>query len=327
LKKINRISLFNFVSTFTLIFVLAALVVFFTIRSEHFFKPDNFINILRQVSIIGICAVGMTFVILTGGIDLHVGAGVGVSAAIAATLMASGVHPVIATIIPLCFGVVIGSINGFFVNIAGIPPLITTLGTMTVFRGVTMILTDGKGLSIADRSYSVIGQGYLGPIPVPVILMALAFTAGFIVLEKMKFGRYIYGIGDNQEATRLSGVNVKKVKFIAYIFSGFLASAAGIVSVSRLMSAHPVTGQALEMEVITAVVLGGVSITGGEGKIAFVIIGVLIMGVLANGMIMLNVPPFYQWVVRGSVLLLAVTYDKFMQNKRAELAARANVQK
>jgi len=269
----------------------------------------------------------MTFVVLTGCIDLSTGSVVGVSAAAAAMLMVRGVHPVVATLLALALGVVFGLINGFFINQISLPPLITTLGTMTALRGVTMLLTDGRGVSVPVSGYRVIGQGNIGVIPVPVIIMVVAFILGYIILEMTKFGRYVYGVGDNEEATRLSGVSVKKVKYAVYAFSGFLSALAGIVFLSRLMSAQPTAGQGYELEIITAVVLGGVSIKGGEGKISLVVVGVLIMGVLTNGMIHMNIDPFYQWVVQGCVLLLAVSYDRFMEKRRNIIAIQSSVQK
>ena len=323
--KVTKHQAFDFVSKYALVFILIMLIVFFALSSPFFLTPTNAINIARQVSIIGICAVGMTFVILTGGIDLSTGSIIGVAAGITARLMLLDYNPVLATAIAILSGVVFGLINGFFINKLSIPPLITTLGSMTALRGVTMLLTDGKGVTIQNRSYAVIGQGYLfenalgSSIPVPVVIMVFAFIMGYIILEKTKLGRYVYGVGDNEEATRLSGVNVQKVKYSVYAFSGLLSAIAGIVAVSRLMSAQPTTGDGYELQIITAVVLGGVSIKGGEGRIAFVIIGVFIMGVLANGMIMLNIQAFYQLVVRGCVLLLAVSYDRLMEKQRAKM--------
>jgi ribose/xylose/arabinose/galactoside ABC-type transport system permease subunit len=298
-----------------------ALIVFFSVNSQFFLSTDNFINIIRQVAIIGICAAGMTFVILTGGIDLSTGSILGMAAAVAARLMVNGTHPVTATLVALALGVIFGLVNGFFINKIGLPPLITTLGTMTALRGATMLITDGRGIHGITRAYRVIGQGYIGPIPIPAIIMVTVFVLGYILLEKTKFGRYVYGIGDNEEATRLSGVDVKKIRYAVYAFSGFLSALAGIVFLSRLMSAQPTAGQGYELEVITAVVLGGVSIKGGEGKISLVIVGVIIMGVLVNGLIMMNINAFWQFVVRGLVLLLAVSYDRFMLMHRNKIAS------
>jgi len=323
--KVSKVLFFNFISKYALVFVLLALVAFFAFNSPHFLTAMNGINVARQVSIIGICAVGMTFVILTGGIDLSTGSIVGVSAGIAANLLLLDFHPVFVVLIAVMSGVVFGFINGFFINQIGLPPLITTLGSMTALRGVTMLLVDGRGVTIHRRYFSVIGQGYVledwlgSTIPVPVVIMVFAFVLGYIILEKTKLGRYIYAIGDNEEATRLSGVNVKKVRYTVYALSGFLSALAGVVAVSRLMSAQPTTGDGYELQIITAVVLGGVSIKGGEGKIAFVIIGVFIMGVLANGMIMMNITAFWQLVVRGCVLMLAVSYDRLMDMRRQRM--------
>ena len=312
----------DILSKYTLYLILLALLAFFAINSPFFLTGNNLVNITRQVAIFGICAVGMTFVILTGGIDLSTGAILGVVAAISARLMVNyDINPLLATTFAVLVGTSCGLINGFFINKVGLPPLITTLATMTSLRGATMLLTDGRGIFLTVRSYSVIGQGYIGFIPIPVIIMIIAFAFGYILLEMTKFGRYVYGIGDNEEATRLSGVNVGKVRYGVYALSGFLSSIAGVVFLSRLMSAQPTAGQSYEMDIITAVILGGVSIKGGEGKISLVIIGVLIMGVLANGMIMININPFWQFVVRGIVLLFAVSYDKFMLNRRYRITS------
>ena len=317
----------NFLSKYALYVILLALIALFAIRTPFFFSTANGITILRQVAVTGIAAVGMTFVILTSGIDLSVGSIVGVSAANAAWLMAQGHHPVLSTAASLVLGIVFGLINGFFINKVSLPPLITTLGSMTALRGVTMLVTDGRGIAVRASGYRVIGQGNVGPIPVPVIIMVAMFVLGYIILEHTRFGRYVYGVGDNEEATRLSGVNVKKVKYIVYALSGFLSALAGIVSLSRLMSAQPTAGDGYELQIITAVVLGGVNIRGGEGKISLVVIGVLIMGVLENGMVHMNIAPFYQWVVRGCVLLLAVSYNKFLLNRKNKLLTQGAAQK
>jgi len=327
IHEVKFVKLTNFLSKYALYFILLALIVFFSAMSDHFFTPQNAITITRQVAITGIIAVGMTMVILTGGIDLSVGSTLAVSAATAAWLMRAGIHPVLATLVALLLGLVFGLINGFFINKISLPTLITTLGMMTALRGVAMLITDGRGLGVQIGGYRVIGQGNVGFIPVPVIIMVAVFVIGYILLEKTKFGRYVYGLGDNVEATRLSGVNVKKVSYAVYAFSGLASALAGIVFLSRLMSAQPTAGTGYELEVITAVVLGGVSIMGGEGKISLVVIGVLIMGVLENGMIHMNVPPFYQWIVRGSVLLLAVSYSKLMEKRRNAALTQGVVQK
>lgn len=303
-----------------ILFVCIILCAFFAVLSPAFLTSENIFNILRQVSIVGITAVGMTFVMLTGGIDLSVGSIIGVAAVTASELMVLGVNPVLATIIALLICLILGFINAFFINVLKIPPLITTLGTSTALRGVAFLITDGLPVFGFSESYTVIGQGYLWFIPIPVIIMVVTFLLGYVVLNKMKYGRYIYGIGGNEEATRLSGINVNKIKYLVYSISGLLSGLAGIVLLSRINSGQPKSGQGYEMDVITAVVLGGVSISGGEGKIGFVIVGVLIMGILANGMILINVNEYVQWVVKGLVLLAAVGFDRFVQSRKVVLS-------
>ncbi len=312
-KKFN---LKNFLAQYAIVLVLIALVVFFSLRAPQFLKSTNIFNILRQVAINGIIAVGMTMVLLTGGIDLSVGSIVGLSCVLTANLLLSNVPPALAVLITLAVGVLVGLINGFFINMFNIPPLITTLAMQTAIRGVAYIITGGLPVFGFDQAITVIGKGYLGPIPIPVVIMAVVFVVGIIFLEKTRYGRYIYGVGGNEEASRLSGVNVKNIKYMVYAICGMLAALAGIVLLARVNSGQPKAGEKYEMDAITSAVLGGVSIAGGEGKLGFVIIGVLLMGVLSNGMIQLNVQEYVQWVVQGGTLVLAVGFDRFLRTKK-----------
>lgn len=319
----NAGQLRNVASKYGILIVLIVLIIFFSIASPAFLTSDNLFNILRQVAIVGIVAVGMTMVLLTGGIDLSVGAIIGVAGVMAAQLMLSGVHPVWASLITLAACALLGAINGFFINTVKIPALITTLGTMTAIRGVAYLLTGGLPVFGFSSSFKMMGQGYLWIIPIPVLIMIAVFIAGYIFLNKTVYGRYIYGVGGNEEASRLSGVSVQKVKALVYTACGFLSGLAGLVLLSRVNSGQPKAGTSYEMDIITAVVLGGVSIFGGEGKINFVIIGVLIMGVLSNGMILLNINEYVQWVVKGLVLLFAVGFDRFITRRKTISAAAA----
>lgn len=298
-------------SKYAIPLALVLLIVIFSFTSDAFLTSRNILNILRQVSIVGICAVGMTFVILTGGIDLSVGSVIGVSVVTCSSLMVNGTHPVIAVLLSLLVGVFIGLINGVFINEIGIPPLITTLAMMTALRGIAYKVTAGLPVYGFPKSFAVIGQGYLWIIPVPVIIMIIVFFIGYVLISKTRFGRYVYGIGGNEEATRLSGINVKSTKYKIYMLESLLAALAGIVLLSRVNSGQPKAGEGYEMDIITAVVLGGVSIAGGTGKITGVITGVLLMGVLTNGMILINVDEYTQWIIKGTVLLLAVSLDQF----------------
>ncbi len=297
--------------------VLIALFLFFSIASKAFLTPENLFNILRQVAVVGIATVGMTFVMLTGGIDLSVGSMIGVTGIVAAELMVMGAHPVIAVIIALVAAVLMGLMNAVIINELKIPPLIVTLGTMTSLRGLCYLVTGALPVFGFPESFTVIGQGYVWLIPIPVLIMIAAFILGYVVLEKFTIGRYIYGMGGNEEASRLSGINIRKVKYFVYAVSGFMCGIAGVVLLSRTNSGQPKAGTSYEMDIITAVVLGGVSITGGEGKITGVIAGVLIMGILSNGMIITNVGDYVQRIVQGLVLIAAVAFDIYNQGRRA----------
>lgn len=310
----------DFFAKYAIIFVLILLFIVFCFASETFFTRSNIFNIFKQVAVVGIVSVGMTMVLLTGGIDLSVGSIIGVACVLTATLLVAGVNVVLAVIITLIASAALGMLNAFFINQLKIPPLITTLGMMTSLRGTAYLITGGLPIFGFESDILVLGKGMLFDfIPVPMIIMVIVFILGWLFLDKTRFGRYIYGVGGNEEATRLSGINVKKIKYIVYSISGFLSGLAGIVLLARINSGTPKAGDGYEMDVITAVVLGGVSITGGEGKIGFVIIGVLFMGVLTNGMIMLNVHDYVQQVIKGLALLAAVSFDRVVQTRKARI--------
>jgi ribose/xylose/arabinose/galactoside ABC-type transport system permease subunit len=296
-------------------FALLILVIVFTVSSDVFLTSANLLNVLRQVSIIGICAVGLTFVLLTGGIDLSVGSVIGVSGMTCATLVSAGFPVVLAVAAALAFGLLAGLLAGFIINEAGIPPLITTLGLMTAFRGLSYIIGGGLPVYGVPDGLKWLGQGYLLGIPVPVIVMAITLALGHIVLTYTRFGREVYGVGGNEEAARLSGVSVKALKYKVYVLSGTMAAFAGIVLMARVNSGQPKGGEGYELDIITAVVLGGVSIFGGVGRLSGVLAGVLIMGVLANGMILLNIQEYVQWVIKGTVLLAAVALDQLIHRQ------------
>ncbi len=296
--------------------VLSVLVVFFSLASPVFLTQENLFNILRQVTVVGIAAVGMTMVMLTGGIDLSVGSIIGVTGIVAAEAMLGGCHPVVAIVLAMLAGISMGLFNAFVINQFKVPPLIATLGMMISLRGLAYFLTNGLPVFGFPDSFTVLGQGYFWLIPVPVIILTLAFVVGVIVLNRLTIGRYIYGVGGNEEASRLCGVNVKQIKYFVYGFSGALCAVAGMILLSRTNSGQPKAGTSYEMDIITAVVLGGVSISGGEGKLTGVLAGVLIMGVLANGMIITNVGDYTQRMIQGLVLVVAVAFDSYSQSKK-----------
>lgn len=305
MNKVKRSGIF----TYGILIFLIVLFIGLSLSSPYFLTVDNLTKVLRQVAVVGIVTVSMTMVILTGGIDLSVGSMLGLTSVVLAKLMVAGVNVPLAILITLLLGSILGLFNGFLINRINISPLISTLGTMTIYSGITYIITGGKPVFGFPDSFSFIGQGYILGIPVPIIILALVYILGFFVLNNTKFGRYLYGIGANEKASILSGVDVKNIKYSAYIISGLLSSIAAVVMLSRINSALPSTGSGLEFDVVTAVVLGGISVNGGEGKLQGVFIGLLIIAILSNGMILLGVDSYFQSVVKGLVLLIAVGID------------------
>lgn len=291
---------------------LILITIILTIMSPSFLTTDNIFNVLRQVSINALIAFGMTFVILTGGIDLSVGSILALASALTAGMLAGGMDPVLAVIVGLLAGAAMGMVNGLIITKGKVAPFIATLATMTIFRGFTLVYTDGRpitGLSDAV-SFQMLGKGYFLGIPFPVVTMLIAYFVLYFILKKTTFGRGVYAIGGNEEASRLSGLKVDRLKIGVYSITGFLSALAGITLASRLNSAQPTAGASYELDAIAAVVLGGTSLSGGRGWIFGTLIGALIIGVLNNGLNLLNVSSFYQQVVKGGVILLAVLLDR-----------------
>ncbi|EKN70022.1 ribose ABC transporter permease [Schinkia azotoformans] len=290
----------------------AVITIILSILSPSFLSLDNILNILRQVSINALIAFGMTFVILTGGIDLSVGSMLALSAALTAGFMAGGMDPILAMLLGLLAGALMGAFNGFVITKGKVAPFIATLATMTIFRGLALVYTEGRpitGLS-KDLSFELMGRGYFFGIPVPVIWMLISYAILYFILKKTTFGRRVYAIGGNEEASILSGIKVDQVKIWVYSITGLLSALAGIILTSRLNSAQPTAGTAYELDAIAAVVLGGTSLSGGRGWIFGTMVGALIIGVLNNGLNLLDVSSFYQQVVKGGVILLAVILDR-----------------
>jgi ribose transport system permease protein len=301
--------------------VLLLLVVFFAATSNAFLVPANLFNVARQVSMLGIAAVGMAFVLLLGGIDLSIGSQITVVNIVAAWMMVKGhQNPIIACLVALMISTTVGFLNGWIVANIKMPALIVTLGSMTILEGLAYIISGGIPIFGFPKGFSVIGQGYIGPVPVPVIIMIVILAIGSFILEKTYFGRYFYAVGGNEEAANLSGINVRRVKYLAYTLSGLFAGIAGVVMLSRTNSGQALAGKGFEFDVLTAVVLGGVSVNGGQGKINNVVAGVLILGVLSNGLVLLNVSQYVQMVTKGAVLLLAVGFDCYQKSKQGKTA-------
>ncbi|CAM3191077.1 ABC transporter permease subunit [Leuconostoc rapi] len=296
------------------VLALIVLVIITTIMNRNFLDPNNLLNLLRQVSINGLIAFGMTFVILTGGIDLSVGAILALTSALSAMMITSGVPTVIAMVIGIAIGGLLGGVNGLIITKGGAAPFIASLATMTIFRGATYVFTDGNPITgkVMNDSFifQFIGRGYFFGIPVPVIIMLIAFFILFILLHKMTFGRKTYALGGNEKAAFVSGIKVNLTKTWIYVISGIMSSAAGMILISRLSSAQPDAGTGFEMDAIAAVVLGGTSLAGGRGRIFGTLIGALIIGTLNNGMNLIGISSFYQQIVKGIVIIIAVLLDR-----------------
>ncbi len=296
---------------------LLLLVMVFSLSSEHFLTFDNLMNVARQISMIGIIAVGMTFVIIAAGIDLSVGAIVGLSGCICAGLLREGMPIPVAIAAGLFFGLLAGLSNGLLVTKAGLPPFIATLASLSVWRGLALTYTKGYAISPLPPDFSFLGRGYIGPIPIPVVLMVLVYVLGYYLLNYTAFGRYVYAVGGNMQAAKLSGVRVNGTLVVVYGLAGLFSGLSGVILASRLLSGQGAGGTGYELDVIAATVLGGVSLMGGEGNVIGTLIGALIIGILSNGMTLLNVSSFYQMMAKGLVIMLAVFIDIKLKSRRS----------
>lgn len=295
---------------FGIFIAFVLLMVVLTFLSDSFLTVSNILNIARQVSINAILAAGMTFVILTAGIDLSVGSVVAFSGAIIAGLLSTGRPLLIGIGGGLVLGALLGLVDGVVVTKGRVQPFIATLAMLTIARGATLVYTDGRPITGLPDAFVWLGAGEVARIPVPVIIMALVFFISYVILTQTVLGRYVYAIGGNEEAARLSGVNVTFYKTLVYVMSGVLSALSGVILTARLNSAQPTAGLGYELDAIAAVVLGGTTLAGGEGSIGGTLLGAFIIGVLNNGLNLLNVSSFYQQVVKGVVILLAVLLDR-----------------
>lgn len=308
-KILNNI--FRNLSTYL---ILLSLVIIFTALSPYFLNLVNLINIFLQTSIVALLAIGQTFVMLTGGIDLSVGM-VGVCCgAIAAGLATGygfgftiGTYP--ALILSLFLGATVGGISGLLVVLGNFPPFVATLVMMMIAQGVTLLFTQGKPIAGLPGSFIFLGSGSFGGIPIPVLILFIIVVISYLILTHTSFGLYIYAIGGNKEMARLSGISVRKVELAVYIISGLTAALGGLILTGRLASAQPNVGEGLNLESITACVLGGTSLFGGKGNILKTLVGALIMGVLSNGLNLMGIPSYPQLLIKGLVFIAAVTLN------------------
>ena len=291
---------------------LIILIVFVSVLNPAFLQVNNLLNLMRQLIINGFIALGMTFVILTGGIDLSVGSTLAFTSAIFAGLLQNGMNTGLAIVITLALGLCLGLLNGLLITKGKLAPFIVTLATMTIFRGLTLVYMDGRPISGPkdDFAFQFLGKGQVFGIPFQVILFLIVYIVLSTLLNKTSHGRKIFAVGGNEKASFISGIKIDKVKVFVYVISALMAVISGLVLTSRLNSAQPTAGSAYEMDAIAAVVLGGTSMTGGSGSLTGTLIGILILGVLNNGLNLLGVSSFYQQIVKGVVILIAVLIDR-----------------
>lgn len=318
----NTLTLKQNLVKFQSIIALLLLCVVLSLLTDRFLTPDNTWNVMRQISVNLVVSVGMTLVILTGGIDLSVGSILALSGAITASMLKFGVEFADQNLYigytlfgAITGGILVGSALGWFSGFAitkfKVPPFVATLAMLTIARGLTMLWTQGFPITGLGTHMSFIGTGWWMGIPMPVWISILIVVVAIIVTRKTRLGRYIYAIGGNEKAAELSGININRVKIIVYTIAGAMAAVGALIVTSRLDSAQPNAGESYELDSIAAVVIGGTSLSGGKGTILGTVQGALIIGVLNNGLVLLNVSPFWQQVVKGFVILLAVIIEKF----------------
>ena len=301
----------NLIQTAGILPVLIVIAIIFSFIAPNFLTENNLLNIVRQASINIVLATGMTVVILTGGIDLSVGSVLAVSAV---TAMVVSLMPELgwaAVPIALLIGLVLGALNGLLVAYAGLPPFIVTLGSMTTLRGLAYLLAGGTTIINSKIDFAWIGNAYLGPLPWIVVIAFLVLLATWFLLRHTVLGIYIYGVGGNPQAARLTGIKVGQVMLFVYAFSGLLAGLGGVMTTSRLYSANGVLGTGYELDAIAAVILGGTSFVGGIGTVIGTLFGALIIATLNNGLTLMNVSFFWQLVIKGLVIIIAVALDKY----------------
>jgi len=315
------------------VLVLAILLVAFSILSPSFLTVNNLSILAKHVAISAILAVGMTFVILAGGIDLSVGSVAGLAGMVAGGLLTVGIGghttgAVAAIAIALLVSAAVGLLNGLLVSQLAVAPFIATLGTLYIARGAALLLSQGKTFpNLAETAtrgstgFSILGQSFVLGVPLPVWLMVAIAAVAVVVAKRTPFGRHVYAVGGNERAARLAGIRVERVKLLTYCFCSLCAGLVGLIIASQLESAHPATGETFELNAIAAVVLGGTSLMGGRGSIGGSIIGAFVIGVLADGLVMIGVSEFWQIVIKGGVIVIAVTVDQMQTRLQSRMAA------
>jgi len=310
------------IAKFGILLGLFVLMIVFAALSPSFLTATNLTNILIQTGTNAVIAAGMTFVILTGGIDLSIGSLLALSSVIGARYMADGGSIILGVLIMLAIGVGLGLFNGLFISRAKYPPFIATLASMWLFRGLAYVYTGAQAITRLPRDFRLLAMGSVFGIPNIVVIIAVVYAVAHFVLARTTFGRHVYALGDNEEAARLSGVNVNRVKTLVYVLSGFSAALGGVIYTSRLFSGQPVAGQGYELNAIAAVVIGGTSLSGGMGGVLGTLVGALFIATLTNGLVLLNVSAFWQQVCMGVVVLGAIGLDQYRKRFSSSAGSR-----
>ncbi|MGE0219619.1 ABC transporter permease [Mycolicibacterium sp.] len=302
---------------------LVLLAAFFAFAAPNFTTGGNLTNVLQQVSITAIAAVGATVVILVAGIDLSVGSVVALTGSIAAlylqhAILSTGASAAVAVLVSLAVGTACGFLNGVLITLCKVPAFIATLATLTALRGIALLVTNSYPISINNTAFTQIGIGKVGPVPIPVLIMAATFAVGYVILHRLKIGRRIYAVGGNREAARLSGIRVSRVLLFAFTFAGLCAGVASVILTAKLSSGQPAGSVGFELDVIAAVVVGGTSLFGGRGRLAGTFLGALVIAVLGNGLTLMNVPFYWQQIVTGVVVVAAVVLDRVTRGEPGE---------
>jgi len=300
------------VNVLVALIIVGALISLFT---PYFLTTNNLMGVSRAFSLTAIMSIGMVMVIITGGIDLSVGSAMGLAGLVTALCFDAGFSSAISVSAGIGVGMVFGVTNGLLITAIGLPPFIATLGTLSIGRGLMYMITHGVPVTPdTPESFSVLGQGYLGPVPVPVVIMLVLMVVFALVMTRTRFGRHVYATGGNEQAARLSGVKTDRVKLAVYTLSSTIAALAGIIGFSRYLSAEPASGFGSELDVIAAAAIGGASLAGGVGSVTGAVVGAALVGVIANGIVLLNINTYAQQAITGGVILIAVSLD-VLRNK------------
>lgn len=301
-------------NVFLALIVVGALISFAT---PYFLTTNNLMGVFRSFSLTAIMSIGMVMVIITGGIDLSVGSVMGLSSLVTALCFGAGLPTLACIGAGLLVGVAFGAFNGLMITGIGLPPFIATLGSLSIGRGLMYIVTRGVPVTPDTPDiFSVLGQGYVGLVPVPVVIMLVMMIGFSILMRRTRFGRHVYATGGNEQAARLSGVKTNRVKLIVYILSGAIAALAGVISFSRYLSAEPASGFGAELDVIAAAAIGGASLSGGIGSVSGAVIGAALAGIIANGVVLMNINTYAQQAITGAVILIAVSLDVLRSRRR-----------